>query len=461
MAENRSQQKQNKGKNGGQGGGASASAHKTIEYDTEQQVFPPYPAFIPPYPGPQPTYFPAPGGARPMFQPYNPPQSDNGLMEIVQEMNNRLKTIEINVAKIVPLEKDVTYLKNQVSALHNTNKTLSDRITELESFCQTYSDITDDYLTTKRKLQDEITNVKGNLETQVKSLHSVNNSLSQKCIDTQTRYMENQLLIFGVDEARQQGLNNEQPSRENTEQVLRDVLKEQLQDNSVVNSECQINIDDIKFDKVTRLGNPNRRAANNRPRPIMARFERFAVREKVRRAGTILNKSQRQYKIYEHFPREVEERRKALYPIARQYSERQHKVNLVRDRLYIDNVLYDPDRRMPIGRDQRGPPNSGDFYSSHNTRSFQRPIQPPGYYSETTQHQVRHVATNSFETPNRFAVLSDNTPKRKARSPLDLETAPKRVDSARSPQLIEEIDSTNTDSTPEPAPLLSEVSHSH
>lgn len=256
--------------------------------------------------------------------------------------------------------------------------------------------------------------------------------------------MENQLLIFGVDEARQQGPNNEQPSRENTEQVLRDVLKEQLQENSVVNSECQINIDDIKFDKVTRLGNPNRRAANNRPRPIMARFERFAVREKVRRAGTIL-----------------EERRKALYPIARQYSERQHKVNLVRDRLYIDNVLYDPDRRMPIGRDQRGPPNSGDFYSSQNTRSFQRPTQPPGYYSETTQHQVKHVATNSFETPNRFAVLSDNTPKRKARSPLDLETAPKRVDSARSPQLIEEIDSANTDSTPEPAPLSSEVSHSH
>lgn len=456
MAENKERAKGNKGKNGGgQDGGANTcssnqgqgySQSQSQQQTLESQVFPPYnhPPYIPPYPGPQPTYFPGPVG--PFYRPLQSgPQRDTDLYELVSEVNGRLKAIETSVTRITPLEKEVTHLRSQVLSLQDSNKQLSDRVTELETFCQTFSDVTDDFITTKRNLQEELTDMKVNLNTHVHSLQNENITLNQKCLDTQVRYMENQLLIFGVEVARPQVLdrNNassaEHTERENTERVLRDILKDQVQDNPVVNSECQIEVDSIKFDKVTRLGNPQKRSASDRPRPIMARFERYTTREQVRRAGILLNKSQRKYKFYEHFPREIEERRKTLYPIARRFSEQNHKVNLVRDRLYVDNVLYDPAKDILVNETRLHPraiPNNKQYFSHLNQpqgATAARPPRPPSYYSRATQSQVTHPQPVRFETPNRFSALIETTPKRKARSPIELETAPKRMDVQNSP----------------------------
>lgn len=256
--------KSNKGKNGGATGGVS-EASKTQgqgQGSSDPQVHPSFihhGPYIPPYPGPQPTYFPTPGMPGPMYPPFTQ-SAENGLFELVQEMNDRLKIIETNVTKISTIEKDVSYLKHQVSKLHETNKSLVSRITELESFCETYSDVTDDFITTKRKFQEEFKTVQNNIQ----SLNGTNNSTIQKCLETQARYMENQLIIFGVDEARptnsENSRNAESTQRENTEQVFREFLKETIENNPDINVECPIVVNDIKFDKVTRLGNAHQRS---------------------------------------------------------------------------------------------------------------------------------------------------------------------------------------------------------
>lgn len=442
--------KQNKGKNGGGTVAGGANEASNIQRDPDPQFHPSFRhhgPYIPPYPGSQPTYFSPPG---PMYPPFASVQSqdNNGLFELVQEMNNRLKIIETNVTKIVSIEKDVSHLKREVCKIQETNKALSSRITDLESFCETYSEVTDDYISTKRKFQDEITTVKSNIQR----LHNENNFNTQKCLDTQVRYMENQLIIFGVDEVRPANpddrATNNPSNRENTEQVFREFLKDNIENNPQINTECPITVDGIQFDKVVRLGNASQRSPDDRPRPIMARFERFTTREKVKRAGAILNKAQKKYKIYEHFPREIEERRKALYPIARYYGDMGHKVNLVRDRLYINNKLYNPDN----GRlEQNTAPRPRTDYVNR----INRLQHPPSYHSDETQRQITQQSAG-FETPNRFAALADNadtTNKRKAHSPLDLETAPKRIDTEMSPMIAEHAETDESvDPHAEPQP---------
>jgi hypothetical protein len=71
---------------------------------------------------------------------------------------------------------------------------------------------------------------------------------------------------------------------------------------------------------VKRIGDPLKAAEWHRPRPIVVSFESFCDREKVRKADILYNKSQKQIKIHEHFPREVEDRRKKMYYPARKLS---------------------------------------------------------------------------------------------------------------------------------------------
>ena len=44
--------------------------------------------------------------------------------------------------------------------------------------------------------------------------------------------------------------------------------------------------------------------------------------------------------MFEQFPKEIEQKRKALYPIAKQAKKEKKKVLLVRDNLYVDGKLH-------------------------------------------------------------------------------------------------------------------------
>lgn len=221
-----------------------------------------------------------------------------------------------------------------MSVIQSVNKTLIDRVSEVEIFCHLFSDIADDFISSKRKLQDEISHIKSEntiIVDKIQSNDKRNIELHEKYPEVKSRSMEYEMIFFGVDEARtntdstrnstenaSSDTSNEVTATEprsypeNTEAVLRKHLKDNLEDNQSINSDHAIYSYSLKFDEVFRVGNPNKTYANGRPmtRPIEAKFENFSSRELVRCAGIELNKAKTNYKIYEHFSKEIEERRK-------------------------------------------------------------------------------------------------------------------------------------------------------
>jgi uncharacterized protein YsxB (DUF464 family) len=422
-------------------------------------------SFIPPYMGPHPTYLPSGRPAAstsmmsglPSFPNLTSNNNDRDMYELIQEMNNRMKTIEKGFSKIINLQSEVTHLKTSVHGIRDTYKSISNKVDDMETFCATVSDITDDMSSHRRKIDSEISELKAKnqyLENEIHNLRQSNTQLKSMCLQVQSRSMANNLLFFGLDEA--PPTDNQ---RENTESVLRTFLRNYIQDNEIVNAEFPVNTDSIKFEKVHRLGNPVTALRNGRRRPIVATFESFRVKEQVRLAGTVLNKSQTVFKIYEHYPREIEERRKVLYPIARKYGNTGAKVSLIRDQLYVNNELYDIDTarfiparkadqnlddqaRRPISPERNNIPRWRSNSLSREPIDVGRPAQPriPRFIQASRRLGNAKTLPNyavppapNFETPNRFAGLSQETceltiQKRKAVSPADNDYAAKRSD---------------------------------
>ncbi|XP_062609263.1 protein unc-13 homolog C-like [Saccostrea cucullata] len=92
--------------------------------------------------------------------------------------------------------------------------------------------------------------------------------------------------------------------------------------------------DDILIERAHRIGRRN----NVKPRPIVAKFNRFPQRELIRKNAFKLKGTH--LSIGEQFPKEIQERRKGLYPIYKKAKEDEKKASLVKDKLYIDGELY-------------------------------------------------------------------------------------------------------------------------
>ena len=89
----------------------------------------------------------------------------------------------------------------------------------------------------------------------------------------------------------------------------------------------------IDFVNVHRFGSPGL----NNARPIVAKFSYRADLEAVLKNAYRLKG--KRFGINEQFPKEIENRRKALYPVMRKAKGEGKKVSMVRDRLYIDGKL--------------------------------------------------------------------------------------------------------------------------
>ena len=75
-------------------------------------------------------------------------------------------------------------------------------------------------------------------------------------------------------------------------------------------------------------------------RPIVTKFAFFPDRERVRRAGARLRENHSHYSVGQQYPKEVQERRRALVPIMKQARDSGKDAYIVVDKLYIDKTLY-------------------------------------------------------------------------------------------------------------------------
>ncbi|XP_021357503.1 uncharacterized protein LOC110453021 [Mizuhopecten yessoensis] len=119
--------------------------------------------------------------------------------------------------------------------------------------------------------------------------------------------------------------NPENDANENSETMLKEFIK----------SEMGVE-EDIEFQVVYRL----RKRPDDKPRSMVASFVKRKDRETILKAAP--NLRNKVYSVNEQFPQELNDRRRALYPVYREARDRGQNARLKGDKLFIDGRLYNP-----------------------------------------------------------------------------------------------------------------------
>ncbi|WAR28630.1 hypothetical protein MAR_014334, partial [Mya arenaria] len=259
------------------------------------------------------------------------------------------------------------------------------------------------------------------LEKQQEDIKLRQDKTDERSIDTQWRTMRENLIFSGIPEINHATFKER---GEDCEQTIQNIIKNDM------------NVErEILFDRVHRLGKYNRN--HQYPRPIIAKFTFYKDREYIRQtAHSSLGGTD--YYVKEQFPPEIESERKLLYGPAREAREnKENKVRLVKDKLYINGQRYAPKERPnnPLNRQNE------QFRSDNN--SFQRTAR----WSSNVNREERtrwsrtftrsqptsgwRNAENTIPLRNAFAALGTETQKgietprqshagkKKATSPLE------------------------------------------
>ncbi|MEW8542101.1 MAG: hypothetical protein AB2693_01085 [Candidatus Thiodiazotropha sp.] len=382
------------------------------------------------------------------------------LMDMITQMNNnfssRLSTIENSLSKLGKIENDVTRVRADVENIKSDNLSFNQRLMDVEIFCQTNSDSFDAFNKKTDTNSENISNLKDEnryLSLQLSEIRHNYANLKEEFLELKTRNMQENLLFFGIPEGNEQSLpsgasninNSGKQVPENTEDRLRQFIANELQ---LETPDVAAN---IKFDRVHRIGVRKR---NGNPRPIVAKFERYSDREVIRQAGMELNSNpSSKYRVREQFPKEIEDRRKLLYPVMYRFKRANpnNRVNLVRDKLYLNGQLYDPDIEPGYNphasqvsqRYQRNQPQpqpklrtSNLFNRQQNERQgYESQGAIPKRYGSNKGQQLlpqTPISTSnrftSLSDENEFTELTDRQPGRKHKniSPLSDQASPKK-----------------------------------
>lgn len=273
----------------------------------------------------------------------NTPVILNMLLQLVSSIDGRLKSIETAVDSIKDIKKELLLMSAKMRELESKVSETVKSQKHVETSCQVLSDMFDEVKNKgdKRddrinkhaeqfakhsqdisKQSDQIKKMSTNIDelkkqlADTKSQHSDQDevrNLQNIVLDLQCRSMKNNLIFTNLLEQR----------TEIVEEKLRAFIYEKL---GIEHH--------IEFGNVHRFG----KRSNDRPRPIVARFLYHKdLRLVLDRAKWLKNTP---FGIHEQFPNAIEERRKKLYRIQKEAKKQGKHVVLVRDKLFIDGILY-------------------------------------------------------------------------------------------------------------------------
>lgn len=96
--------------------------------------------------------------------------------------------------------------------------------------------------------------------------------------------------------------------------------------------------DRVRIDRAHRSG----AFKPDKPRAIIVKFKDTDSKMLVKTASRQFDLKQTPYGVFDQYPPEVQEKRKGLIPIMLKAKDERKKAVLVRDKLYINNRLYEP-----------------------------------------------------------------------------------------------------------------------
>ena len=352
----------------------------------------------------------------------------------------RMTNIQMQINDLKCVKQKVDSVENSIRIIDKDVREINLKMRDCEESTQVISDLCEDVQSEQNTmsvsvnaLYEKIEKLEFNQEQMTSELANSTSAI----VDLQCRSMRENLIFTGIKEPRLK-----EGEYEDTEGLLRDFLKYEMQ------------IDrPIHFHRVHRIG-PYERNFDT-PRPVVAKFERFKDREEVRSAALRTLKG-KPYGVREQFPKVVEDKRKLFYPeMKRAKHNKQNKVRLVRDKLYVNNVEIIPDprkgqsyernphqekmgniaRRYPheqpafpaINRGTRQAEHSGNF--KKDRVFYSRPPSQNSWSQPRLYHNAYQPTATQIVTSNKHSVLSEEneisfvktseTRKHKASSPLD------------------------------------------
>lgn len=202
---------------------------------------------------------------------------------LLESINNKLAILELLHQDIKDLKTSLEFSQSQIESLQKANNEMDKKISEIT--------------------------------TTIKCLSNENKLLKESLLDIQCRNMRDNLIFSGIPEQIQ----------DNPEQAIKDFMHSSLKlPKETVNN--------ITFHRVHRLGsNNNKNTDNKRPRPIIAKFEHYKQKDLVKSKGKELRGTT--FGLNDQFPREIQDRRRILVPLMKQFRQNGRKAVLTVDRL--------------------------------------------------------------------------------------------------------------------------------
>lgn len=341
----------------------------------------------------------------------------DNMKQTLHTQSTRMTKIEEKIAEMGKVKQSVSQIQNTVTDMGLDITSVKRQMNDFEKSIEHCSGLCDDIISDKANADNQIETLCHNM-SQLQADHEVlkekQSSTESKVIDIQCRSMCENLIFTGI--AEQRVSNDTGEEYENCEQTLQQFLRDEM------------TVDrDIAFDRVHRLG--NYRGSEDYPRPLIAKFERYKDKEYIKMLAPRTLKDT-QYGVREQYPKEIEDRRKLLYgEMKKAKRNKNNKVRLIRDRLYINNVEFipntDSDRNDKQQKDeqykqQRRMHNTDNYsskpraqnrdrYSGENNR-YERSrtfYQRPSYNKQSSVSKSRQQSIPCAQGPE-YAVRTTN-----------------------------------------------------
>lgn len=260
-------------------------------------------------------------------------QSMFGQIEIrLKGMDSKLSKLDNIEAQVLQMNEKVSAVERRVSSLETRLTESNRQLSEIQASRAFDSQTCDEIKSAQTGLSKQLTGlstVNDELARNLKSVSEENERLSEQLLDLQARSMRDNLLFFNISECQ---------TRE--ERMGEDCVAKILEF-------CETKLDitgakDIKIDRAHRLGS----FKNDKTRPIVVKFNYFQDKVNVKKQASdkLRNTS---FRVSDQYPKEIQDRRRALYPAFAQAKGQGRKAVLSYDKLYIDGNMYSVNNPPP------------------------------------------------------------------------------------------------------------------
>lgn len=244
---------------------------------------------------------------------------------MMDDIKSVQRLVNNSSAKIETIEKTVNSINQRMADIDEKTNTLDKRVAHdsMEESCSFLSTQHDQQATTLKEAADEAKCLTDSCKSEGKTYKIYNNFfdyLKIRMIEIETRSMGENLIFYGIIEQ----------ESDKCETMVKELIEQKL----------NIETNNMKFGRAHRMGDDSAK----KPRPVVLKFHDYHKRElgrqKVYDSRDILKQSNHGIGIQR--PKAVRDARKALYATVQRERASGNAVQMIGDKLYVNEALYKP-----------------------------------------------------------------------------------------------------------------------